>query len=158
MSARVSRRPERRATLLAGVALCLFTACTTPASTPDLIGLPQADKHDLRLVLRVVDGDTVVVESRDPEVGAVTVRLIGIDTPERGQPGYAEARDYLRSLVHGKRVRLEREAGHANRDRYGRLLRLVYVDGQLAQVALIRAGHSRYEDRWGRCPTIERSN
>lgn len=106
-------------------------------------------------MLRVVDGDTIEIESLDPEIGAAGVRLLGIDTPERGQPGWAAARDFLRALVAGKRVRLVREAGHANRDRYGRLLRLVYFDDALVQVLIIEAGHSAYTDRWGACPTLE---
>ncbi|MBX3459987.1 MAG: thermonuclease family protein [Planctomycetes bacterium] len=85
----------------------------------------------------------------------IGVRLIGVNTPERGQAGWAEARDFLRALLTGQRVRLAREAGHANRDRYGRLLRLVYLDDDLVQALIIAAGHSEYTARWGRSPTIE---
>lgn len=148
-----------------GIVLSAWLVACCPAVTPGPQIAPAAPvacasgscslPSNLRAVVRVVDGDTIEIESLDPELGVVGVRLIGIDTPERGQPGWAEARDFLRKLVEGKAVRLVREVGHANLDRYGRLLRLVYVDDLLVQVLIIRAGHSVYTDRWGRCPTIE---
>lgn len=55
-------------------------------------------------VLRVIDGDTLVVEARG---SAMHVRIAGIDAPERGQPGYAEATRALESLVVGKALVLD---------------------------------------------------
>lgn len=106
-------------------------------------------------VLRVIDGDTIEVELH----GEVErVRLLCIDTPERGEPGFTEATEHLRSLIGGARVRLEKDPEHGHRDRFGRLLRYVWVgrgsgigNGEwvLAQVAMIEAGHSKYATQWG---------
>ena len=71
---------------------------------------------------RVVDGDTIDVwigETRD------RVRLIGIDTPERGQLGAGEATARLEALLAG--VALYLEADTTERDRYDRLLRYVWT-------------------------------
>ncbi|MGV3223404.1 thermonuclease family protein [Staphylococcus hyicus] len=52
-------------------------------------------------VLRVIDGDTLVI---DLDMGFEThtikrVRLLGVDTPERGEPGYNEAKAFTTQVV-----------------------------------------------------------
>ena len=64
-------------------------------------------------VLRVIDGDTFVTS------GSQSVRLFGVDTPERGEKCYREATARLRELAGGE-VRVE--LGPRSRDRYERLL------------------------------------
>lgn len=101
---------------------------------------------DTDRVARVVDGDTVELAS------GATVRMLGIDTPERGQCGYAAAADHLRDLVTGQSVIL---SGSAKKDRYGRLVRYVDVRMGAAVVdpglALIETGlaNARYDSRDG---------
>ncbi len=75
----------------------------------------------LTRVTRVIDGDTIEVESGDK------VRYIGINTPEMGSSEcYAqEATSEDKLLVLGKTVRLEKDVSET--DKYGRLLRYVYV-------------------------------
>ena len=103
---------------------------------------------DTWTVVRVVDGDTIVArracgcESR--------VRLLCIDAPERGQPGYAEAAELLRSLIDGHPIRLEGDPAHADRDRYGRLLRYVWAGGRLANAELVRRGAAVYDVKFGK--------
>ena len=71
---------------------------------------------------RVVDGDTIVVHIGS---AAERVRLIGIDTPERGEPWAAEATARTEVLLDDGALYLETDA--TERDRYGRLLRYVWV-------------------------------
>lgn len=85
--------------------------------------------------MRVIDGDTIVIQ------GEERVRYIGIDAPERDEPLGQAATELNRKLVEGKRVRLERDV--SDRDRYGRLLRYVYVDGTLVEAELVRQGLAR---------------
>ncbi len=95
------------------------------------------------LVVRVIDGDTV-------ELGnGREVRLVGIDSPERGECGYQAAADNLVRLVQGKSVRLT--ISDEDTDRYGRLLRYIDVGGVDAGLAQIKAGLaiSRYDSRDG---------
>lgn len=91
-----------------------------PASTPDAApsGIPTA--ASAFTVDAIVDGDTI-------ETSAGTVRIIGIDAPERGVCGYTEATALVSSLLEpGDPISLELPDGQNEEDRYGRLLR--YVD------------------------------
>lgn len=91
-------------------------------------------------VTKIVDGDTLDVD-RDGET--VRVRLLNIDTPEKGECLYQEATDRLTELAPpGTRVRLEHD--QEREDRYGRELAAVFagdvfVNEQLAADGLARA-------------------
>ncbi|MEO0230580.1 MAG: thermonuclease family protein [candidate division WOR-3 bacterium] len=89
------------------------------------------------LVTRVIDGDTIVVLLNGREE---KVRLIGIDTPERGRPYFEEATKKTAELVLGKKVRLEKDV--SERDKYGRLLRYVYVGSIFLNAELVRQGYA----------------
>lgn len=73
-----------------------------PAAVPDA----AAQQLGPCLVTRVIDGETVDVQCGD---FADRVRLLRVDTPERGQPGYYEARDALREMADDDEVYLEFE-------------------------------------------------
>jgi endonuclease YncB( thermonuclease family) len=75
-------------------------------------------------VVSVTDGDTLVVSQGGLEE---KVRLLGIDTPEVDQCGYAEATVAMAALVEGAEVTLV-VGSTDDRDQYGRLLRYVEVD------------------------------
>jgi endonuclease YncB( thermonuclease family) len=81
-----------------------------------------------------VDGDTVDVD------GVGRIRVIGIDTPERGACGYESATQAMSLLVLDKDVTLV-PGSTDDADRYGRLLR--YVDS-----GAVDAGLSLIEDGW----------
>lgn len=95
------------------------------------------------LVVDVVDGDTIDLGNGQ------TVRLVGIDTPERGECGSERASDNLARMVLGKRVRLA--VSDEDTDRYGRLLRYVDVGTVDAGLAQIKQGYAiaRYDSRDG---------
>ena len=131
--------------LIAGL-LLLRERASAPAPPPAPAqprNAPGAQPPATALVTRISDGDTVHVE------GNWIIRYLGIDTPELardGQPGQplaVEASDRNRALVFGKLAELERD--REERDRYGRLLRHVWVDNQLVAVTLIREGLGRVD-------------
>ena len=84
-------------------------------------------------VVRVIDGDTIRVRVQGKQY---TVRLIGVDTPETVHPTKtvqhfgAEAGAYTKAALEAKPVTLEADPTGDTRDRYGRLLRYVHLDGQ----------------------------
>ena len=84
-------------------------------------------------VTAIVDGDTIKVD-----VGGrvETVRYIGINTPEKGQPGYRQAVEENRKLVGWKAVRLETDK--QKRDRYGRLLCYVWAGNRFVNRELVK--------------------
>jgi micrococcal nuclease len=96
----------------------------------------QANKQ--YLVSDIVDGDTF--KTNDGR----TVRLIGINAPEIGEPCSIEAKDKLKELIYRKEIRLESDAG--NKDKYGRLLRYVYADDLFVNSEMIRLGLAKTEE------------
>ncbi len=90
------------------------------------------------LVARVIDGDTIELEGGD------RVRYIGMDTPETVDPRKPvqcfgeEASTRNKELVEGKRVRLEKDV--SEKDKYGRLLRYVYIGNQFVNLILVQEG------------------
>jgi micrococcal nuclease len=89
-------------------------------------------------VARVIDGDTIEVVV---EGAAERVRLIGIDTPETGRCYADAATAHLTELLRGGQVLLERDPSQDDRDKYGRLLRYVWLpDGVLVNAALVQGG------------------
>ena len=79
---------------------------------------------------RVIDGDTIQVLSDGRQY---TVRLIGADTPETKHPTKAvqrfgqEASAFTTAALEGRTVQLETDRTGNTVDRYGRLLRYVYL-------------------------------
>ena len=106
-------------------------------------------------VLRVVDGDTIKIE------GDEVIRYIGIDAPETVHPSKPvqcygkEASEKNRELVEGKEVFLEKDVSET--DKYGRLLRYVWLGETLVNEYLAREGYAqassyppdvKYQDRF----------
>jgi endonuclease YncB( thermonuclease family) len=112
------RRVAIPLTMLVAAAMLAATAQTADTGRFTLRGT----------VTYVVDGDTVDVRLASGRTERV--RLIGIDTPERGQCGAAKATAYARSLAQSRTAVLQGDATQATRDRYGRLLAYVWVGGR----------------------------
>jgi micrococcal nuclease len=102
--------------------------------------------HGRAKLVRVIDGDTIVVDIGGREEH---VRLIGIDTPETHKPGTPvecygpEASARLDELLPaGTVVRLERD--RESRDAFGRLLAYVYRerDGLFVELAMAQDGYA----------------
>jgi micrococcal nuclease len=112
--------------------------------------------HEVATVVRVVDGDTIVVRITErtdgPGAGSapfgedLRVRLIGIDTPESVKPNSPvecfgrEASAAAKALLEGQEVRLVRDVEEA--DRFDRLLRYVYLGDEMANARLVANGYA----------------
>lgn len=95
---------------------------------------------EMARVLRVVDGDTIEVEM--PDGTKEKVRYIGIDTPELTAECLGkEAAVANALLVGGKTATLVRDV--SDRDKYGRLLRYVYVGDIFVNLELVRRGYAQ---------------
>jgi micrococcal nuclease len=124
------------------------SAPSTPESTATA---PSSGRERVR-VTRVIDGDTIEIE------GGEHVRYIGMDTPEstiEHECFGSEASRRNTELVDGKVVELEKDVSET--DRYGRLLRYVWLDGELVNEVLVREGYAavstyppdvKYQDRF----------
>jgi micrococcal nuclease len=100
-----------------------------PSACPRSVGLCIE-----RNVTRVVDGDTLDVE------GNLRIRLVLTDAPEAGEPGAAEATDYLTSLCLGKRALVDEDDYQIGDDPFGRILAVVYCAGANANAAMLASG------------------
>jgi endonuclease YncB( thermonuclease family) len=83
-------------------------------------------------VVSIADGDTLQIEAGEQ----LTIRLEGIDTPERGQPFGNQARRHLSDLTYGKIATV----AVSGEDQFGRSLGIVTVDGQDINAAMVRDG------------------
>lgn len=115
-------------------------------SEPPAIPSAKINENQSRgffLCTRVIDGDTIIV---DIEGKQERVRLIGVDTPETVHPQKPveyfgkEASAFTKTLVSGKRVRLEYD--WQRRDKYRRLLAYVFLeDGIFLNAEIIKQGY-----------------
>jgi micrococcal nuclease len=115
----------------------------------DTNALAEVDYRSMEraIVTRVVDGDTVELESGE------RVRYIGVDTPETKHPSKPvqcfgrEASKRNKELVEGKEVLLEKDV--SNTDRYNRLLRYVYLPNPDASEEAIFVNEYLVEQGYG---------
>ncbi|HNZ52326.1 MAG: hypothetical protein BWY36_00666 [Candidatus Diapherotrites archaeon ADurb.Bin253] len=81
---------------------------------------------------RVIDGDTFELCSGEK------VRLLCVDTPERGKPGYEDAKLFLEDLILNREVYINTSNYDVETiDKYGRLLAWVYIENDLGEKILV---------------------
>jgi len=102
-------------------------SCTIQKSTSPPVGYSA-------IVSKVVDGDTIDIQDGQ------RIRLLGINTPEKAQPYFEEATIRMKELVLGKTVILVMDK--SDKDKYGRLLRHVYVDGVNTGEVMLSEGYA----------------
>lgn len=117
------------------VASGVLVSCAQAGTSPTISG-PSGEsvREGPYRVVRVVDGDTFTIK-----LGSQTtkVRVIGIDTPESVDPRRPvqcfgkEASARASALLSGKNVWLEVDPNQDTRDRFGRLLRFVWIDNTI---------------------------
>jgi len=83
-------------------------------------------------VNRIVDGDTIGLESGEH------VRLLGINTPEKGEKYYAEAKSFLEKEILNKTIELK--FGKDKKDLYNRTLAYIFLDGKNINQKIILNG------------------
>ncbi len=110
-------------------------------------------------VVKVADGDTLTILEHDsgrartpaapsPSATQHKIRLNGIDAPEKSQAFGKVSKKHLSSLVFGKDVRVK----YKSRDKYGRILGTVYVDGLDINLEMLRAGLAWHYKRFDSTP------
>lgn len=125
---------------LVALLIAMQTAATASATSHPSVTASAATQVP---VSRVVDGDTL-------HAGGLTVRVLGIDTPETVKPGTPvqcggpQASAFAHQVLDGQRVTLTRDPTQADRDRYGRALRYVRLsDGRDYSQLVVSAGWAR---------------
>ena len=107
-------------------------------------------------VTHIVDGDTL-------DVGSTRIRLTLVNSPEVGQPGYSEAKEFTnRTCAVGTQALVDEDDGQTSGS-YGRMVALVFCQGTNLNAELLRTGNAVLvpdfcavsefaSDAWTGCP------
>jgi endonuclease YncB( thermonuclease family) len=130
---------DRRAGRTGGAEVSSAVAATPTPSAPDSIDASAvavgSDTVLVGRVTKVTDGDTLKVELSS---GVITVRLDGVDAPEKDQPWGREAATALAALVLDREVELDVKT----QDRYDRLVAAVTIGTVNVNEQLLQGGHA----------------
>ena len=116
-------------------------------------------------VTKIVDGDTFEAEIDGKKE---KIRMLGIDTPEKYESNKLDkdaertgrdkktikklgelSSNYVTKLLAGKKVRLEADQIGDEKDRYGRLLRYIYLeDGTFVNLKIVQEGYANAYTRF----------
>ncbi len=141
------------------IAVFVFKGCELEK---EKVQVQKTPEKEYLIVEKVLDGDTFRLSNGEK------VRLLGIDTPEKYQSDKLEsdskksgrdkktiqklgqlASNYVKEFAEGRKVYLEREPNHEDRDKYGRLLRYVYLeDGTMINKKIIADGYAYVYDKY----------
>lgn len=107
---------------------------TTPRSVPNIL---------VGKIVAITDGDTAKVLTEDKQL--FTIRLAGIDAPERGQDFGTKSKEFLSDLIFDKTVRVT----STKIDKYGRVVGQIYLDEVDVNLKLVQVGlawhYKKYE-------------
>lgn len=114
------------------------------------------DESEYAHVTRIIDGDTAEIDNNE------SVRLLGINTPERGEFYYSEATEFLEGLILNKTIKLEFTSDRY--DKYGRILSYIFLENENINIKIVENGFGNYyfysgrdkysddlEDAWNKC-------
>ena len=125
----------KRVLIFLGIVLSLsLLSIYYPYLTGEKTINPVEYERETIFVERVIDGDTLV------DSNGTVYRLLGIDTPERGEEYYQEAKDFL-SLFEGKDVEILRD--WEDLGKYKRKLRYIFYEDRLINVEIIEQGFGK---------------
>lgn len=106
------------------------------AEIPQIIA--DAQSSESAVVSRVIDGDTIEI------LGGTKIRFVGINTPEKSETNYLQAKTNMENMVSNKSVHLVKDI--TDEDKYGRKLRYVFTEDKFVNAEQVSAGlASSYE-------------
>jgi micrococcal nuclease len=126
-------KKQKQTFLLVFLVILLFTI---NYSFIDSFLINFLDEGEIAHVQRVIDGDTIVIENK------TSVRLLGINSPERGELYYSEAKEFLEEMVLNRTVKLE--FGKSKYDKYHRILAYIFINGKNVNLELVRKGFANF--------------
>lgn len=106
----------------------------SPTVQPKNVLLPKP-KEGVYKVIKVLDGDTIVLETGEK------FRYLGIDSPEWNDRWGPEAKKFNEEMTLNKKVKIELD--QVKLDKYGRILGYIWVDNILVNEALVERGYAK---------------
>jgi len=106
-----------------------------------IINFGEKEKAEEKIVTKIIDGDTVIIE------GGENVRLLGIDTDEKGEKCYSAAKKRITELILNQKVKVEKDI--EDKDQYDRLLRWIFLNETNINLQLVKEGLAvaRFENK-----------
>ncbi len=123
---------ENIAIFLIIIAIGIFLFILKYEDITKITGSTIKEQADYKIVTKIVDGDTIIVE------GGETIRLLGVDTDEKGQRCYDAGKQKLQELTLNKEVKLEKDMDDA--DKYGRKLRYIIIGNSNINEITVKEG------------------
>ena len=90
---------------------------------------------DKGVVERIIDGDTIVINDS-------SIRLLGINCPEKNTFYYSEAKEFLEEWIFEKEVELGYDKNKY--DRYQRILAYVFINGKNINLEIVENGYANF--------------
>ena len=118
-----------------------------------LMGSPALGHSITGTVTRVIDGDTICVNPRNPRLQSVKVRLAEIDAPEKNQAFGAESTKALSDMILGKEVVVE----YSKRDRYRRIIGNIYLRKIWINQELVARGAAWHYKKYSSNPDLAKA-
>jgi len=87
------------------------------------------------IIHKIIDGDTI-------KINETSIRLLGINTPEKGEMYYEEAKEFLQNLILNQTVELE--YGKERYDKYNRILAYVFFNNKNINIKIVEDGFANY--------------
>ena len=103
-------------------------------------------------VIRVADGDTITI--LDPSNTQLKIRLNKIDAPEKAQAFGQRSKQHLSDIVFGRSVTVTWD----EKDRYGRILGTVWLDGRDINLQMVRDGFAWHYKRYDSTPAYAQAS
>lgn len=94
------------------------------------------NQYESANITRIIDGDTV--KNSEDE----SIRLLGINSPEKGKPYYDKSKNFLKNKIFNKTVKLK--FVNEKRDRYDRILAYIILNGKNINLELVRRGFANF--------------
>lgn len=151
--------------IILGLLVLLFLLINYSFLDNKLEDFLNAGKTEDVFITRVIDGDTIEAKDKNE-----SIRLLGINTPERGEPYYSEAKEFLEDMILNKTVKLE--YGKERYDIYKRTLAYVFLDEgeESVNLEIVKNGLANYyfpkgkdkyyndfKDAWNFCINSEKN-
>ena len=132
------------------IAILCASAEATAQSRPELLRMLGQTLSGT--IISVADGDTVRARL-DSSSRTLTIRLEGIDAPERGEPFSTQARNAIRVMLFNRKVQLK----VTDVDRYDRLVARIVLDGRDSSLELVQAGLACHFTRFANDPLLAKA-
>lgn len=126
---------QHQIVLLAVVALVVVSLIISVIPAPEPLDRDGAGGILEGEVTRIVDGDTLYIDD-------IKIRLVLVDSPEYGETGYDEAKDFAADICpEGSQATADQDDWQLE-DQYGRMIAVVYCGGKNLNHELLKSGHA----------------